>query len=119
MPWPARIKNWLRYLADPPPALDPELEQRLTGVDGVKPISSIQDRQTARVTGVIKSIAIGPRGPGATFEVELTDSGGDLKIVWLGQRQILGLEPGRQLVCQGLVADDGGVRVMRDPYYEL
>jgi hypothetical protein len=71
------------------------------------------------VTGVIKSIAIGPRGPGAVFEVELADGTGSLRVIWLGQRQILGLEPGRQLTCHGLVGSDSVGRVMRDPYYEL
>jgi hypothetical protein len=103
------------------PATPPagECERPLAPVDGVKPIGQVGERQTARVTGVIRSIAIGPRGPRPVFEAELTDGSGDLRVIWLGQRQILGLEPGRQLVCQGLVATDGAIRVMRDPYYEL
>jgi hypothetical protein len=91
----------------------------LAKVAGVKPIGAVGDRETARVTGVIRSMAIGPRGPRAMFEVELTDGSGELRVIWLGQRQIRGVEPGRQLICQGLVASQGGVRVMRNPYYEL
>jgi hypothetical protein len=53
------------------------------------------------------------------FEAELADSTGELKVIWIGQRQILGLEPGRRLLCEGRVAMEGGVAVMRDPYYEL
>ncbi|MDR2567234.1 MAG: OB-fold nucleic acid binding domain-containing protein [Bifidobacteriaceae bacterium] len=119
MPPGGRVKRWLRDVFDPLPALEAEPDRLLARVGGVKPINSVGDRETAKVTGVIRSVAIGPRGPKAMFEVELTDGSGDLRVVWLGQRQILGLEPGRQLICQGLVARDGAIRVMRDPYYEL
>ncbi|MDR1634928.1 MAG: OB-fold nucleic acid binding domain-containing protein [Bifidobacteriaceae bacterium] len=114
-----RIKRWARGLFKPLPALETEPERPFRRVDGVQSIGSVGERETARVAGVIRSIAIGPRGPGAMFEAELTDGTGDLKVIWLGQRQILGLEPGRQLICHGLVAREGAVRVMRDPYYEL
>ncbi|MDR0592289.1 MAG: OB-fold nucleic acid binding domain-containing protein [Bifidobacteriaceae bacterium] len=119
MAWWSGVRRWLREVFDPLPTLDPVQERQLARVEGAEPINALADRRRARVTGVIRSIAIGPRGPSATFEVELSDGSGELKAIWLGQRQILGLEPGRQLICQGLVAMDGGVRVMRDPYYEL
>ncbi|MDR2453591.1 MAG: OB-fold nucleic acid binding domain-containing protein [Bifidobacteriaceae bacterium] len=86
---------------------------------GAQPISQTGDRSVARVAGIIRSIAIGPRGPSAVFEVELVDRTGSLRVIWLGQRQILGLEPGRSLVCEGRVGLEAGQRVMRDPRYEL
>ncbi|MDR2380012.1 MAG: DNA-binding protein [Bifidobacteriaceae bacterium] len=88
-------------------------------VPGTQPIGSVPDRAPARLAGVVKSIAIGPRGPSAVFEAELVDRSGVARLIWLGQRQILGLEPGRSLICEGRVAVEDGVRVMRDPRYEL
>jgi hypothetical protein len=83
------------------------------------PIGRTGGRRPARVAGVIRSIGIGYKGPGAVFEAELADSTGVLRVVWLGQRQVLGLEPGRALVCEGRVGLEGGVRVMRDPRYQI
>ncbi|MDR2348900.1 MAG: OB-fold nucleic acid binding domain-containing protein [Bifidobacteriaceae bacterium] len=91
----------------------------MPGAAGARPIGATADRELARVAGVIRSIAIGPRGPAAVFEVELVDSTGCLRLIWLGQRQILGLDPGRSLICEGRVAFEAGQRVMRNPRYEL
>ncbi|MDR0365813.1 MAG: OB-fold nucleic acid binding domain-containing protein [Bifidobacteriaceae bacterium] len=114
-----RATDWLKQQMAPAAALDADQELRLASVAGATPIALVPDREPVKVTGVIKSIAIGPRGSGARFEVELVDSTGSLRVVWVGQRQILGLEPGRQLVCEGRVSLDGPRLVMRDARYEL
>ena len=114
-----RVWRRLRRLFDPLPSLEGEPARLLVPVGSAGPIGALADREKARVTGIIKSIAIGPRGPGAVFEVELADGTGQLRVIWLGQRQILGLEPGRQLVWEGMVAFEGGEAVMRDQHYEL
>jgi hypothetical protein len=71
------------------------------------------------VAGVVRSIVVGYPGPGAVFEAELADQTGVLRVLWLGQRQVLGIEPGRALVCEGRVSVEGGRRVMRDPRYRI
>ncbi|MDR1118198.1 MAG: hypothetical protein LBL01_02720 [Bifidobacteriaceae bacterium] len=88
-------------------------------VDAVQPIGETADRAPARVAGIIRSLVIGPRGPDAVFEADLEDQSGVMRILWLGQRQVLGIEPGRGLVCEGRVAVEGGQRVMRDPRYQI
>jgi hypothetical protein len=114
----AGLRAWIREVFASPETA-PELERAFPGVAGAVPIGTTTDRRPARVAGVIRSIAIGPRGRSAMFEAELADSTGVLRAVWLGQRQILGLEPGRSLVCEGRISVEDGVRVMRDPRYEI
>ena len=40
-------------------------------------------------------------------------------LVWLGRRQILGIEPGRQLTARGRIAMRDDRKVMYNPFYEL
>jgi hypothetical protein len=101
------------------PEIDGEPAQAGPVVADATPIGATLDREVARVAGVVRSIAIGPRGPSAMFEAELADPTGRLRAVWLGQRQILGVDPGRSLVCEGRISVEAGERVMRNPRYEL
>ncbi|MDR3360517.1 MAG: OB-fold nucleic acid binding domain-containing protein [Bifidobacteriaceae bacterium] len=102
-----------------PPGAGAGFEREFPGVADATPIEATADRAVARVAGVIRSIAIGPRGPSAVFEAELVDRTGALRLIWLGQRQILGLEPGRSLICEGRIGLEDGERVMRNPRYEI
>jgi hypothetical protein len=114
-----RVKAYFRLGVNKPSALDADQAVLLAAVDGSQPIASVDDRCRAKVRGLVCSIVIGPRGPAAQFEAELRDESGAVRLIWLGQRQILGVQPGRQLVCQGLLAVEQGERVMRNPNYQL
>jgi hypothetical protein len=50
---------------------------------------------------------------------ELYDGTGSMSLVWLGRRQIAGIEPGRSLVGYGRVTRDGELPVIFNPRYEL
>ncbi|MDR1393487.1 MAG: hypothetical protein LBJ62_05925 [Bifidobacteriaceae bacterium] len=113
-----RVKVRLADLASGPEVVSGP-DGRFTEEADVTPIGLTTDRDLARVGGVIWSIAIGPRGPGAVFEADLADATGSIRVLWLGQRQILGMEPGRSAICQGRVCVVGGERIMRDPRYEI
>jgi len=64
-------------------------------------------------------VTLRPRAGVPALEAELYDGSGTLAVVWLGRRQILGVEPGRGLVVHGRVAINEGRRVMFNPKYEL
>jgi hypothetical protein len=40
-------------------------------------------------------------------------------VVWLGRRQITGIEPGRSVTVTGCIGLQGGVALMFNPRYEL
>jgi hypothetical protein len=51
---------------------------------------------------------------------ELYDGSGSVSVIWLGRRQIAGVEPGRRIRVHGLVSEAGsGNRVIFNPRYEL
>ncbi|MCL1898699.1 MAG: DNA-binding protein [Micrococcales bacterium] len=87
---------------------------------GVVPISQVANRQRCKVSGKIRSIAIGVPGQAEGFELDLFDESGWLRAVWQGQRQIPGLVTGREMVVEGLATmGRQGYLTMLNPRYEL
>jgi hypothetical protein len=60
-----------------------------------------------------------PRRGVPALEAELYDGTGAVQLVWLGQRRIAGIEPGRRLRAAGFVSECGGRPVVYNPRYEL
>ena len=55
-----------------------------------------------------------PAGPG-----QVSSSGERIRLVWIGQRSVPGIEPGRWLHVEGFRADHDGVPTVYNPRYEL
>ncbi|QGQ19511.1 DNA-binding protein [Cellulomonas sp. JZ18] len=88
-------------------------------VPGCCAVDRLQDRTRASVSGVLRSVTLRPREGVPALEAELYDGSGTLDLVWLGQRQIAGIEPGRRLRVDGLVCRVDGRRTLFNPRYEL
>jgi amino acid transporter len=84
-----------------------------------QPIDECGDRQVADVAGVLRSVTLRPRGPSLTMEADLWDGTGHVTLVWLGRRNIPGVQPGRRMVVHGRVARIKGERTIYNPLYEL
>jgi amino acid transporter len=95
-------------------------KQRFAAVPGTTPIAGLRFRQRAKVAGRLHSVRIQPLEDVATLEAALTDaSGGEIRIVFLGRRQVPGIRTGTQLVAEGMVGDWRGQLAMLNPDYEL
>ena len=86
---------------------------------GCAPVSACRKGEVVTVTGRLKSVVYTPRETVPTLEAELFDGSGSVTLVWLGRRRIPGIEPGRQLVARGRLAERDGVKVIFNPWYEL
>lgn len=86
---------------------------------GGTPVSELPDRQPACVCGTLKAVTLRPRAGVPALVAELYDGTGVLTLVWLGRRQIAGIEPGRKLRVRGRVTQKDGGRVVFNPSYEL
>ena len=86
---------------------------------GCTPVSELPERRRATVHGVIRSITLRPRQGVPALEAELYDGSGTLDLVWLGRREISGIEPGRRGTFEGLVCGVDGRRTVYNPRYEL
>lgn len=88
-------------------------------VTGCRPLAELNPRERSSAAGVLRSVVLRPRENVPTVEAELYDGSGTLHLVWLGRREIAGIEPGRRLRVEGMVTVREGHRTMYNPRYEL
>jgi amino acid transporter len=94
--------------------LQAEIDERVA-----TPIGDCTDREVADVAGILRSVTLRPRGPSLTMEADLWDGTGHVTLVWLGRRNIPGVQPGRHIVVHGRVTQIKGERTIYNPVYEL
>lgn len=82
-------------------------------------MQTLQRGACATVTGRVRSVVYTPTEHLPTLTAELFDGSGALELVWLGQRRIAGIEPGRRLVARGRVGVHEGRLAIYNPWYEL
>lgn len=90
-----------------------------THIPGTEPISSLHERERARVAGRVHSMTVQPWGSAPTLECVVSDESGRLTIAFLGRREIAGIEPGSKVVLDGTVARRRGKMTMINPEYEI
>ncbi|WP_026931137.1 OB-fold nucleic acid binding domain-containing protein [Glycomyces tenuis] len=123
-------KRWLRRLAAPSQELfaanvRDEIAARRTGGEGeadaeYTPVERIEARQSVVVAGRLRTVVLRAEGRSPSVEAELFDGTGQVGLVWMGRRRIVGLEAGTRIVARGRVAQGGDGRfVIYNPIYEL
>ena len=113
------LQRALRRFASSNAELDSEDLQRKVREEGAVPIQNCEDRQRVQLTGTASTVTITPRGGHPALEVELRDGSGAVTLVWLGRRQIPGIDPGRTLKVWGRISCHEGKRLIYNPRYEL
>jgi amino acid transporter len=93
----------------------------ITGPDGERrqDIKDCDERQVVSVAGTLRAVTLRPRGTSLTMEAELWDGTGEVTLVWLGRRDIPGIEAGRRIVVRGRMTSIKGERAIYNPSYEL
>lgn len=82
-------------------------------------IENAPDRERVRISGVLRTVTLRPRGGVPALEAELYDGTGVLTVIWLGRRRITGISPGRSLTVEGRICVQDQSRVVYNPRYEL
>jgi RecG-like helicase len=113
------LQRALRRLASSNAELESEELQRNVREEGATPILECEDRQRVQLTGTVSAVTINPRAGHPALEVELRDGSGAVTLVWLGRRQIPGIDCGRTLKVWGRVSCHEGRRLVYNPRYEL
>jgi len=92
-----------------------------TGHDGRQPvpIADCQHRERVELAGTLRAVTTRPRGGSLTMEAELWDGTGRVTLVWLGRREIPGIQPGRRIVVHGRLTSQHGQPTIFNPAYEL
>lgn len=113
------VHRIMHRLATSDAELESEEMQRAVEAESALPIRDCQDRQQVRLRGTVDNVTIHPRGGHPAMEVELRDGSGAVRLVWLGRREIAGIEPGRGLAVEGRISCRRGERLIYNPRYEL
>jgi hypothetical protein len=113
------LQRALRRFASSNADLESEELQRNVREEGAVPILNCEDRQRVQLTGTVSSVTITPRAGHPALEAELRDGSGAVTLVWLGRRQIPGIDPGRTLKVWGRISCHEGTRLIYNPRYEL
>jgi RecG-like helicase len=85
----------------------------------ITPIGDVRWRQRTRVRGRIRSMRVQPWANVASLECVVVDDTGGLVIVFLGRRQVAGLELGRWLYVEGVVGAHRGYLAVLNPEIDL
>jgi hypothetical protein len=118
------VKGWLKRLAAPSQELFADEIRRTSFGEHLDadttPIERLEPRQLATVAGRLRTVVLRTDGRSPSVEAELFDGTGQVALVWMGRRRIVGLEAGTRLVATGRVAQlaDGRL-VIYNPTYEL
>jgi amino acid transporter len=83
------------------------------------PIAASLHRERVDVAGTLRAVTLRPRGGTPAMEAELWDGTGRVLLVWLGRRDIPGIQPGRKIVVHGRLTSVKGERAIYNPAYEL
>lgn len=86
---------------------------------GATRVSACGSRSRVSVAGTLRSVTLCPRAGTPALEAELWDGSGAVILVWLGRRQIAGIEPGRRLLARGRLATFDGRCLIFNPTYDL
>ena len=118
-PQEGRLRAALRGIVASQAELDAVAERKETLRRGCSAVAETDDRHRAQVSGVLRSVTLRPRTTVPALEAELYDGTGTIDLVWLGRREIAGIEPGRRARVEGLACVIDGRRTMYNPRYEL
>jgi hypothetical protein len=114
-----RLRSALHRLSSSDQTLEAEDLREAADRFGGTPVDQLPDRQQACVCGTLRSVTLRPRAGVPALVAELYDGSGTVQVVWLGRRQIAGIEAGRRIRVHGRVARRDGALVMFNPGYEL
>jgi hypothetical protein len=76
-------------------------------------------RPVVRVMGTLRAVHERSVAGMPALRAELDDGSASLEVIWLGQRAIAGIEPGRTLIASGRIAMTHGRPVLFNPRYQL
>jgi hypothetical protein len=96
-----------------------EEEKQESAKLGGTPCGRLTGRHRVTLVGVLRSVTLQPRAGVPALEAELFDGTGAVTVIWLGRREIAGIQAGRRIRVEGLVAVGEGRAVMYNPKYEL
>ncbi|WP_019969353.1 OB-fold nucleic acid binding domain-containing protein [Mycobacterium sp. 141] len=114
------LRRLTRRLTEDPEQLDvQELSEEAVNTGAMKAIDYHRGQEVTMV-GTLRTVECNGKGCPGGVRAELFDGSDTVTLVWLGQRRIPGIEPGRTLRVQGRVGQlENGTKAIYNPRYEI
>ena len=94
-------------------------EQRVAHRRGSTLAAATRPRARAEVSGVLRSVTYRPQDRVPALVAEVYDGSGSVDLIWLGRRDVAGIEPGRRIAAAGMVCPGRRRNTIYNPRYEL
>ncbi|EHI12505.1 OB-fold nucleic acid binding domain-containing protein [Mycolicibacterium thermoresistibile] len=108
-----------RLTADPEEIDAAELTDEAENTGAQRAIDCRRGQEVTMI-GTLRSVETGGKACAGGVRAELYDGTDSVMLVWLGQRRIPGIEPGRKLRVRGRVGElDNGAKAIYNPHYEI
>ena len=89
--------------------------QRKVEESGATRISSARDRERVVLRGFVTALTMEPRGGTPWVEATFSDGSEAITLIWMGRREIPGVNAGREMKVEGRVLMVEGERRMYNP----
>lgn len=113
------IRGFLQRLTASEAEIEARELRRESAECGSMPARQCRHGQQVSISGRLRTVVYTPRTNLPTLEADLYDGSDVVTLVWLGRRNITGIEPGRHLTARGRLALRDDRKVIYNPYYEL
>jgi hypothetical protein len=114
------LRRLTRRLTEDPQQRDAEKLTDEATSTGAQHAIDCRRGQEVTMVGTLRSVETNAKGCAGGIKAELFDGTGTVTLVWLGQRRIAGIEPGRTLRVHGRVGTlESGAKAIYNPHYEI
>lgn len=113
------VRRAVRRMRSSDSEVEAEDLQQISRTSGASTIGSCRCGEIVTLCGPLRSVTLCPASGLPSLEAELYDGSGRVTLVWLGQRHITGIDPGRGIVVKGRLSEIDGRTVMFNPEYSL
>lgn len=100
-------------------AIAPEHREAITTAEGFQTIASVSWRTRVHIAGRVRTVRVQPMPHSASLELVLEDSTGSISVVFLGRKQIAGIDVGTHISVEGTVGMHHGRLAILNPMYSL
>jgi RecG wedge domain len=114
------LRRLTRRRTEDPARRDDEKRTDEDPTTGAQRAIDCQRGQEVTMVGTLRSVEANAKGCAGGVKAELFDGTDAVSLVWLGQRRIAGIEPGRTLRVHGRLGKlENGAKAIYNPHYEI
>lgn len=113
------FRGALRRLVASDSSIEAEHLQKQTVANGATAVTACRVGKDVCVSGTVRAVRLAPLAGAPTFEADLYDGSGTVRLVFLGRRSVAGISAGQSLVAHGRMTRRDNRSTIFNPRYEL